>query len=130
MTSIDLLTFGTQLVTFQITATSGSTVSSFSFNLSMKDPCETVVLQVDPTVDDIEYEINDTNQSETYIISSSLVTLTPPTDLCSAVELVILHDDNTPLDNDVFSYDPATEEFTILTTSRDDEGVYDIKIVA
>ena len=77
----------------------------------------------------IEYSIYATNGPVIYEIDRSLV-FSKSGEACSEVELSIVNQDGSALDEMVFSYDLVTDSFTIRTTDISKAKAYPMKLIA
>ena len=101
--SEDNQVFGTQLVSFTITATSGSDTETLIFTLNLIDPCEANIV-IDPSIisSPINYDIYPSSPPAVYALDSNQVSYSPTSPLCSALELRIVNSDNTSLNAVIF----------------------------
>ena len=134
-TSKDFATFGIQTLTFEITGTSGTTTASTSFSLNLIDPCATVQLSTDSSVFagsvPILYNVYEANSVGQFTLNPSNVELTPDnSDLCPAIQLDVVYDDVKSIDSSIFTFDQATNVFSIDTKNTDYSDTYQWKVIA
>ena len=134
-TSKDYATFGVQILTFEITGTSGTETASTQFSLNLIDPCETVELLIDQTVFSGTtpwlYNVYEANSVEEYTFVPSNVKLIPDnSDLCPGIKLDVVYDDVKSIDSSVFTYNSETNVFSIDTKNTDYSGIYQWKLIA
>jgi len=105
--STDLITFGSQTVTFEITATSGKTTETFTFDLNLINPCLVAEFDIDPDIihEEIDYNVYSSNLASVISLDLALVSVSHPSTLCPPYEIDIVKDDYSQLDGLIFSYD-------------------------
>ena len=98
----------------------------------MKDPCVDATIIIDPLIIDssLEFDVFAQNQPKTYSIDTALITLSTEALGCPDFDLSIVNDDDSSIDDSVFSYNQALHEFTIDTRDMTKIGTFQMKIVA
>ena len=99
----------------------------------MIDPCEAIPI-MDPSIitSPIDYNVHSLSTATTITLDDSLVSYSPTSGLCPALEIDIVHSDDSPINVVRFWYDKATKIFTINSQDTADttSSPYSLKIVA
>ena len=130
--STDLITFGTQKVSFEITARSGDSSSTFTFDLNLVNPCLISEFNIDPDIisQEITHNIYYSNQATQISLDPSMVSQSHTSDLCPPYQLNIVSNEKSLPDGLVFEYDVDSKQLTIDTNNPQHAGNYDMKVVA
>ena len=93
-------------MTFEITATSGTSSETFKFDLNLVNPCLVTTFDIDSSIveNEIDYNVHKLNSALVVPFDISLLTVAPASALCPDVELNLFTIDDTELDSSIFSY--------------------------
>lgn len=140
--SNDIANFGSQTLSFTITAQSGETSASTSFQLELVNPCFIAELDIgtDIIADKIQYDIYANNKALQIDIDSSYVTLKPDylqsaIGLCGKVDLNIVRNDRSNilrrLDK-IFAFIQTPDESKLVVDTQDytNAGSYEFLLLA
>ena len=113
--SDDTLYFGSQTISLTITGTAGGSKESFTFDLNLVDPCSTATFDIDSSIisQEISYNVHPSSTPIEVTLDPSLVTLTPDSNLCPSIEIIIIKEDESSLDDAFLHYDADTFKFRI-----------------
>ena len=103
---------------------------SLDFTVEIIDPCLNAVLTIGNGILsslDIVYPLYSPADTQTLLLSQ--VTSSSAIAACP-IELGVVNQDNTAIDTDVFSFNPATNVFTIESNEIDHLDIYDLKVTA
>ena len=140
--SNDIANFGSQILSFTVTASSGDASAQTSFQLELINPCFIAELDIstDIIADQIQYDIYANNDALQIDIDPYYVTLQPPhlqsaISLCGEIELNIVRNDRSNilrrLDR-IFSFIQTSEESKLIIETQDysDAGSYQFLLLA
>ena len=101
-------------------------VSSFTFDLNLVDPCEIATIDIDKGIiaESIYYGIYNGNTPISVLIDSDMVEFSPISNLCPDIVLEIVNFDGSPISGENFVYDTLTSEISIFSTNTTDVGQY------
>ena len=101
-------------------------VSSFTFDLNLVDPCEIATIDIDKGIiaESIYYGIYNGNTPISVLIDSDMVEFSPISNLCPDIVLEVVNFDGSPVSGENFVYDTLTSDITIFSTNTSDVGQY------
>ena len=130
--STDLITFGTQKVQFEITASSGKSQGSYRFDLNLINPCLISEFSIDPDIisDEISYNIYNANEALQISLDPAMVTQSHKSSLCPPYHINIFSDETNLPSGLFFEYDTDSKLLKIDTKDPLHAGSYDLKVIA